>query len=100
MEGEGSRVIGPHTIVFDSENDNAPFFLGNAVPVFRPTRRIRTRIDQSWWLTDLDGEPIRDECGRARQVARFEIGQDCRYRLNPMHTSQKLKIRPPGISEE
>jgi len=75
-------LIGPRTIVFDSEQSFKPFVLGGWSQAWQLDWRFRERVDDSWWLVDFEDQPIYDELGHKQQVARFEIGDDCRYRLS------------------
>lgn len=68
--------------MFDSEQSYKPFVLGGWTQAWQPDWRFRERVDDSWWLIDFEDEPIYDEWGNKQQVARFEIGEDCRYRLD------------------
>ncbi len=82
MSVENPKPIGTKTIVYDSWNDYALFVLGGRAQTIEADHRFHTRVDDSWWLIDFYGDPVRDEWGNLRMVARFEIGDDCRYCLD------------------
>jgi|GEM_PF-6268033 len=82
MNVEDYSRIGPLTIVYDSEEAYELYVLGMPAHPFDVDQRFRTRVDESWWLTDFYGSPARDEDGNCRQVARFEVGPESRYRLS------------------
>ena len=76
-----ATFVGPRLIVFDQFEGYRPYVLGWWTVPTEPDQRFRTRIDDCWWLLDMDGEPVYDDEGRRRQVARFEIGPECQYRF-------------------